>query len=102
MMFEEQSLHCERLLPGASIAPLVRGLVRRSHSVLVRGEYLENSIAAVKTTLVSTVQKKDEKQPNNQTKKSTKRLKYKQSLFFSEHWQRLTISKTPREGLSEE
>lgn len=62
---------------------------------MVRGEYLENSIAAVKTTLVSTVQKKKKKK-----KTSTKRHKYKQSLFFSEHWRRLTVSTTPREGLS--
>ena len=65
---------------------------------MVRGEYLENSIAAVKTTLVSTVQKKNKTEQQN----STKRHKYKQSLFFSEHWQRLTISTTQREGLSEE
>lgn len=67
---------------------------------MVRGEYLENSIAAVKTTLVSTVQKKNKKKPKRTNSK--KRHKYKQSLFFSEHWRRLTVSTTPREGLSEE
>lgn len=36
---------------------------------MVRGEYLENSIAAVKTTLVSTVQKK-KKEEKNQHKKT--------------------------------
>lgn len=56
MTHEEQSLQSE-VAVGVRIAPS-KCLVRSSHSVMVRGEYLENSIAAVKTTLVSTDQKK--------------------------------------------
>lgn len=60
---------------GGEYSTIVRELVRRSHSVLVRGEYLENSIAAVKTTLVSTV-------PNNKTKTdSTKDLNTNKACF---------------------